>query len=1202
MSPDLRHRPDLVTASGPPSYQKSTKPLVTDPMATRLASPKQVRLLNGIHKQNQLDAPKVEQNPRLAVQRPQKQSFRDVNHAFSAPETSNLTPETLPRPSPKARPAAGLGQQLSDFKTSPTRPAPNSSSYNKPAKSQLLQQPGRTVISRPSYESRPKKAKRSAHSIGHASQTRHRQGSSPSVTSPEGRRRTGGVRLGILSDDGGEGHHQRPERKARSRGRSALSQSPLISSDDELLGSFTTNSGLADHSATSGRPRRSAAAAASSSIAKLIANPFGIQRSTSKIIHTRPRKTSDSDVLEIMEAAAISSGQQQVSEAACDVDLSPFASPPAKKRKRHHSSSKNQRLTHLPYRSPSRFHSRVHNPSMPPDTINQTQSPHHVDFTDQELQRILICLETSFEDIEDENPIISSLTCQQKRERVRLLLEDKDLSDIAQQLDSTCLLLHRCLEDIEAFLEDVSSGRRPWSQKTLFHPTIKNGRHIMETLQPCPTRALLKDMTEVPVLRSHREQHKKVVYDTLSAESRWTGASGDVNAVVFAPDQDTFAVCSTAPTGEYNRPLNLLIGSYDGNRLRELPDHRVKSNEWFGSKYQSRTVAAAAFSRDSKRMFTASYDRTVKIWDVSCFTAEAKCIEEFSHRAEVDLVTTSKCHSLWATGSRCIDKSICIFQSENDNFEVLGTHNSPYASSKPQQKVYPTCLNWGSVGYSQSYLLSGFSANNENGESAYGQICIWDANSEKLLACAPDQQSIQDCAWHPTNPEIFVVAASKAANDQTPGLGSVVKLYELSTSPLVSTMTNYSTHIPSTPPRHTSVLEMRCSSKDANSVMFCPYDTSYVVGSYTDGRSYVWDMRSPKWPVHVLEHARPLQDLDETDSVDLYGVGFASFGASKSRFYTGSSDGVVLIWDITRPQGEACVGQLADIGAGIRSGSFSADHSRLVVGDLTGSITTFSVLPDPEQIKLGEIRFDRASSELPEEDAVDTTAADAARENLDSGEIILSNVWGQGAVQGPRYGEGKRKLTRVDAHISAPKGYRGKICDLPLLPEFQDLALRLKRFSTQDDRSRGHEQVEPPILPDDDERCIEERQERMDAQKLTLKLQKEMHVPVPLGGSEDSELDVEAEGVTDCSSDSDEKGDEMGSRGRDVTWSKHWDGAEATLHHEWPVNAARKFDKLHPGGRWNLTSRPAHQYRGIRKRSHTDIERDVSPQKKSRHS
>lgn len=83
---------------------------------------------------------------------------------------------------------------------------------------------------------------------------------------------------------------------------------------------------------------------------------------------------------------------------------------------------------------------------------------------------------------------------------------------------------------------------------------------------------------------------------------------------------------------------------------------------------------------------------------------------------------------------------------------------------------------------------------------------------------------------------------------------------------------------------------------------------------------------------------------DEDDTEGDGGVNFTSWGPTNDRLYTGSSDGVVKVWDIKR--GDPFVRDFAKVNTQIMSGAFSHDHEMLMIGEFSGKATLYSTRGD----------------------------------------------------------------------------------------------------------------------------------------------------------------------------------------------------------------------------------------------------------------
>lgn len=160
----------------------------------------------------------------------------------------------------------------------------------------------------------------------------------------------------------------------------------------------------------------------------------------------------------------------------------------------------------------------------------------------------------------------------------------------------------------------------------------------------------------------------------------------------------------------------------------------------------------------------------------------------------------------------------------------------------------------------------------------------------------------------------------------------------------------------------------------------------------------------------------PLQDDVPHERTDT-GVRFLSWGQNARRLYSGSSDGVVKIWDVMQSQEDVFVKDLITTNSGIMSGAFSYDYSKLILGEVNGTANVLEVGRDDVALKDADKltycpyvgREDDDTCDLivdrllPE--ATDFSAAEA-RKWLETGQLRLAPMGGlpkQQVIQGPNY-------------------------------------------------------------------------------------------------------------------------------------------------------------------------------------------------------
>lgn len=197
----------------------------------------------------------------------------------------------------------------------------------------------------------------------------------------------------------------------------------------------------------------------------------------------------------------------------------------------------------------------------------------------------------------------------------------------------------------------------------------------------------------------------------------------------------------------------------------------------------------------------------------------------------------------------------------------------------------------------------------------------------------------------------------------------------------------------------------------------------------------------------------PLQDDVPYERTDT-GVRFLSWGQNTTRLYSGSSDGIVKVWDVTRSQEDTFVKNLVTTDSGIMSGALSPDYSKLVLGEVNGSINVLEVGRDDIAIKDAEkLQYHPYHNKYSDEEEfnlfdansrlrTNTIAAEAQRW-LETGQLQTVPMGGfpkNQVIQGPNYKgpfdgsqDAHTHALRKQAFIFQRKmaAAKGPQCDLP---------------------------------------------------------------------------------------------------------------------------------------------------------------------------
>ncbi|KAL1867194.1 hypothetical protein Plec18167_008735 [Paecilomyces lecythidis] len=504
----------------------------------------------------------------------------------------------------------------------------------------------------------------------------------------------------------------------------------------------------------------------------------------------------------------------------------------------------------------------------------------------------------------------------------------------------------------------------------------------------------------------------------------WKGASNDVIVLAWSEDSTRFAVGAAAQCDEhnmqYNRGNNLILGDLVSNSLKALPDHRIPRPRPAGAASQQvyntvdphlyMSVTAVQWYGDT--LFTASYDNTVKVWDVSNHAA-ARCSKTLHHDSKVQVMARSNFSpNLLATGAQAFG----MWNLDSRTYIPL-----EIVTRNPTKNLafIPSSLAWGTSHASRNVLVGGMSGRDTESEdvSREGHMAVWRVN-EASITCdqlLPNAQNVFDVTWHPTLPLFATGSAAPLLRSSTTAKDtrSVVRTYDALKG-------------------KRCVMELDCPALDINDVKFCPMNSNYISASCTDGITYVWDTRYPSDILHRLQHGEPLNQLDENltrEQADV-GVRAALWGDTMQRFYTGGSDGCLKAWDILQSPEDAHVQDVVTLEEEIMCASFSGDKTNMLIGDAAGGVHVVSSAPFEHS---GSMKFEHAGELSDKIEEEEESAAEMANKLFASGQLVRHPVYGVG--QGPSY-NGPYAAWARPAHTPS-----GLLSITPLIEEIQALQL-----------------------------------------------------------------------------------------------------------------------------------------------------------------
>ena len=519
------------------------------------------------------------------------------------------------------------------------------------------------------------------------------------------------------------------------------------------------------------------------------------------------------------------------------------------------------------------------------------------------------------------------------------ILKDRSdvwLRDVAYIARKHPHLAERSRQSIEACLADIQLDDEAQTKHSLQLKLVESRRNL--SLQHLLMSRELGHRRNTRTMRDTQLRDK--IRASLQPAATFTGASGDVGTVAWSPEGNIFAAGSYCivddSSMQYNRYRNLLLGNFHNRTLLDLPFHfreRVKPLTGPNSVHAMHitqdprlfeTVSMVNFSPDGDYLYSVGYDNILR-----AYMAKSDTIKEpawfFDHRNKVDLLAVSSGDTQFlATGCQNIDTGIRIFRRCENDFNNVLSLSSNKARTNRHRRIFPTAMKWGACPRTQDCLLMGFSSNSANNEEQnVGEVCVFDVARRMPIQISPSAGNIFDCTWSSSSLHC-AVARTAASSLRNKGTKSEVLIFRPDQQAFKSFGLNF-----------------ECPAIDINDVVFCCHDWNYVAAGATDGKVYVWDQRNPDNILHVLKHGNPSAEMDPSigrDQADT-GVRFTNWGSTRTGLFTGSSDGVVKTWDIYRAPADAFQRDVVSLSSGIMSGAFNKDYTRLLLGEVNGSIS-----------------------------------------------------------------------------------------------------------------------------------------------------------------------------------------------------------------------------------------------------------------------
>ncbi|KAL6864421.1 WD40 repeat-like protein [Trichoderma novae-zelandiae] len=677
---------------------------------------------------------------------------------------------------------------------------------------------------------------------------------------------------------------------------------------------------------------------------------------------------------------------------------------------------------------------------------------YHVDFTSEETQQIMARLARYLPPGSPTTPEYLAQIC--------LHLNVPSIVENA--------LPHRTVEDVRNYCSDLLARKavRPSQARVLsLDPKASRTRPQQEKRRASRMASLLlaretegnRGFGHMRQYENFQNEFSKLHEDSLALVAEYTNCAGDISTTTWIPNSNVLCgttVHSDSHNQQYNKPGNLLLLSTKLGQLKAFPDHRIprpvvergensttamrqSQDPWLYS-----SVVCSDYDPILGLAYTSSFDRTVKVWKVDEAGSTMTALATWYFGGNVNFVSAAKDGSgRVATAADVPTEAIRIYTVDMDDLA-----NSPYisisctrtdANGSDKWAYYPATMQWGRGPSCMHLLAVGYSPRSFSGDDHdipeekhdTGEMTLWDAvHKQRIPITTAATANYFEVAWHPVLPR-FIAATSPSHIKAMPGVRSQIHLFRAQDDGFAE------------------YHNLDCFASDINELTFMPNSSmhAYVTAGCTDGKVYVWDTAQGDKPVLILQHGRPLDEYYEDREKEDTGVKFTAWGNSLDRFYTGSSDGTVMVWNI-RQKSNPYVRTLLEAPGPISCGAFSPDLRKMVVGDATGRVFLFSVdkedEPEAHFIKIPGVdrRLRRPTpfiphpepeppyQDAPDSDSVidnddDTHIADLVRRMyLDTQQIVIHPNPTIGAVQGPNYAA--TGLFRREAHLDEdPAGH-----------------------------------------------------------------------------------------------------------------------------------------------------------------------------------
>ncbi|KAG7437307.1 Rik1-associated factor 1 [Fusarium oxysporum f. sp. raphani] len=651
---------------------------------------------------------------------------------------------------------------------------------------------------------------------------------------------------------------------------------------------------------------------------------------------------------------------------------------------------------------------------------------YHVDFSPEEIAEIIGQIS------QNENKHIPA-TRESMMEQIRL--RNRPLIPIPG----------RTIRDMSAFASDLWAGKVAETPRVLSftaeHVTeeTKKQQGQMRRTSRLSSLLMAREMEGNQGFQRTREylnfqaEFKRLCEDDLQVVTEFTNCAGDITTGAWtwklAPLFNWKGYTAVLPRS----PNTSSTGRKGGNSTEAM---RQSQDPWLYS-----SVVSCDYSAEDDLAYTSSFDKTVKVWKVDPKGEHMEAIATWQHTGNVNFVAAAEDGSgRVATAADSPTDAVRIYtitkgNESNSTYQTFSCSRTD-ADGSEKWAYFPATMQWGRAKGCQHLLLVGYSPRSLTGDDldipedkrSSGEIILWDVEQGvRIPVMTASTANVFEVAWHPTLPLFLVGVTPTGMNNVPRNVRTQVHVFHRDKDRLNGI--GFCQH-----------QALDCYASDINELTIVPNSPghAYVTAACTDGKVYIWDTAQGDKPIHTLRHGKPIEEYYGDREKEDTGVKFTAWNTSLDRLYTGSSDGVVKVWNVRKLK-NPFVRDILTAPGPIAWGGFSPDNSKLAIGDATGRCFILStderdipeshmmtlpgttrrrrrpipLIPHPEPAPPTPARDD--DEMLTDDELSDANIADYSRRTyLDSQCLKLTSNPVIGVVQGPRYQS--TNLYRREAH------------------------------------------------------------------------------------------------------------------------------------------------------------------------------------------